>query len=43
MLWVVACGVFIARGSLDIRVSGDIDGLLPPEHRASPDAGYLLL
>lgn len=42
-LWAVACGVFVMRGALSAEVDGDLQGLLPPEHRAAPDAGYLLL
>ncbi len=30
-------------GALDARIEGDVDGLLPPDHRAAPDAGYLLV
>lgn len=42
-VWGVACGVFVMRGALSVEVSGELEGLLPPEHRAAPDRGYLLL
>lgn len=30
-------------GALDTRIQGDVDSLLPPEHRAARDSGYLLV
>lgn len=43
LAWFAACGVFALRGGLAVQIDGDLEGLLPAEHRASPDAGYLLL
>lgn len=42
-VWLAACAVFVVRGALEVHVAGDLDGLLPAEHRAPPDGGYLLL
>ena len=42
-VWLVGCAVVVVRGALEIHVDGDLDRLLPAEHRAPPDAGYLLL
>ncbi len=41
--WLAACGAFVWMGALDARVQGDVDELLPAEHRAARESGYLLL
>lgn len=41
--WLAACGAFVWMGALEARVDGGVDDLLPAQHRAPSDAGYLLL
>ncbi len=43
LAWLAACAGIVGAGALGVRVRGELDGLLPPEHRAPADQGYLLL
>ncbi len=43
LAWLAACAGVVGAGALESRVGGKLDGLLPPEHRAPADHGYLML
>ncbi|MEM6295720.1 MAG: hypothetical protein AAGA54_30895, partial [Myxococcota bacterium] len=41
--WLIGCAACVGAGALTTRVGGDLEGLLPPEHRAPSDRGFVLL